>query len=40
MEGAAAWMIEKIASYPELFQQATRLEELAQQASLGESILR
>jgi hypothetical protein len=39
MEGAAAWMIEKIANYPELFQQGTRLE-LAQQASLSESILR
>lgn len=38
MEGAAAWMIEKIASYPELFQQRVHAE-LYRQASLVDSIV-
>jgi hypothetical protein len=38
MEGAAAWMIEKIASYPELFQQRVPAE-LDRQTSLVDSIV-
>lgn len=38
MEGAAAWMIENVSSYPELFQHSVRAE-LNRQASLTDSIL-
>jgi hypothetical protein len=38
LEGAAAWMAQKIPSYPDLFQHSLRAE-LDRQASLSDSIL-